>query len=162
MDFESKVQVLKDQFFPPPPIADLDDIAMSQYPTLLQSSKTITLEEVYAAIQKPNPDKALSFNRLPNWLFKMVLEVFLPHFMHLFQACINLGYHPEEFQIANTIVLKKPKKSNYTLTESYQPIALLNILGKALEAILVRHLSELAETRNFLPPQQMINLRKWH
>ena len=85
----------------------------------------------------------------------MGLEVFLPHFMHLFQACINLGYHLEEFQVANTIVLKKPRKSDYTLAESYRSTVLLDTLGKALKAILMHRLSELAETGNLLLPQQM-------
>lgn len=66
-----------------------------------------------------------------------------------------MGYHPEEFWIANTKVLKKPKRGDYTLAESYRPIALLNILGKALEAILACCLSKLAEAKNLLPSQQM-------
>ena len=52
-------------------------------------------------------------------------------------------------------MLRKPRKKDYTLAESDRPIALLNTLGKALEIIIARRLSELVEAANLLPPQQM-------
>lgn len=79
----------------------------------------------------------------------------MPHFTHLFQACINHDYHPEEFRIANTIVLNKPRKKDYSPAGSYRCIALLNTSGKALETVLVQRLSTLAENNNLLPAQQM-------
>ena len=154
-NFKDKIQVLKDHFFLSLSVADLENITTTQYLMPLQSLKVVTPEKVQAAIYRPNSDKAPSINRFPNWFLKLILEVFLPYFTHLFQACIDLGYHPEEFWIANTKVLKKPKRGDYTLAESYRPIALLNILGKALEAILACCLSKLAEAKNLLPSQQM-------
>ena len=96
-DFESKVQILKDRFFSLPPVADLEDIGTAQYPIPLQLPELITPEEVQAAIHRPNPDKAPGINGLPNHFLRHVLDTFLPHFTHLFQACINFGYHPKEF-----------------------------------------------------------------
>ena len=121
----------------------------------LQSLKVVTPKEVPGAIYRPNPDKAPGINGLPNQFLRLVLEVFLPHFTYFFQACIDLEYYPKKFWIANMIVLKKPRRENYTLTESYCPIALLNTLYKALKAILACRLSGLAEAKNLLSPQQM-------
>ena len=153
--FEDKVQILKERFFPPPQEASLEDIDAAHYLDPWQSNTQITPDEVKAAIQRPKPDKAPRVNGIPSRFLKQVLEVFLPHFVYLFQACIDLGYHPKEFWTANTIVLKKPRKEDYSLAESYRPIALLDTLGKALETIFTQRLSDLAETHDLLPAQQM-------
>ena len=105
----------------------------------------ITPEEVTAAILKPKPNKAPGVNKILNRFLRQILKVFLPHFTHLFQVCINYGYHPKEFQIANTIVLKKPRKEDYSLAGSYHLIALLNMLDKTFETILTQCFSKLAE-----------------
>lgn len=115
----------------------------------------ITSKEVKSAIQRLKPDKAPGIDKIPNRFLKQVLEVFLPHFTHLFQACVNIGYHPKEFWVANTIVLKKPRKKGYSLPESYRPIALLNTLGKTLETIFAQWFNNLAEAKNLLSAQQM-------
>ena len=85
----------------------------------------------------------------------MVCSGALESLTRLFQACWDLGYHPRKFKEANTIILKKPKKKDYSDPKSYRPIALLDTLGKALETIISRRLSDLAEKRGLLPSQQM-------
>ncbi len=71
--------------------------------------------------------------------------------MHLFQACIEVGHHPPQFKEANTVILKKPAKKDYSELKLYRPIALLDILGKALETVVLRKLSDLAEEHYLLP-----------
>ena len=71
-----------------------------------------------------------------------------------------MGYHPKEFRKANTIVLRKPKKKDYSEPKSYRPIALLSTLGKALETVIGRRLSDCAEDNGLLPPEQMGARRK--
>ena len=68
---------------------------------------------------------------------------------------MKLGYHPREFKKAKTIVLRKPKKEDYTEPKSYRPIALLDTMGKALEGIVAKRLSDYAENGNMLPVEQM-------
>ncbi len=45
----------------------------------------------------------------------------------------------------NTVILKKPVKKDYSELKSYRPIALLDILGKALKTVVLRKLSDLVE-----------------
>ena len=59
------------------------------------------------------------------------------------------------FKEADTIVLKKLGKADYTVPKAYRPIALLNTLGKVLEAVLARRLSDIAESNHLLPKEQM-------
>ena len=53
------------------------------------------------------------------------------------------------------IVLCKLKKSNYTDSKTYQLIALLNIMSKALKLIMIKRLSNIAETHHMLSDAQM-------
>ena len=78
-----------------------------------------------------------------------------PSLACLFDACYKQGYHPKLFKKANTVVLKKPGKDNYSDAKSYRPIALLDTIGKILEEIVAKRLSDIAEANNFLPKNQM-------
>ena len=73
----------------------------------------------------------------------------------LFQVYLDLGYHPRRFKEANTIILKKPKKADYSEPKSYRPIALLDTIGKALETVISKRLSAIAEQYKLLPDQQI-------
>ncbi len=158
--FEEKVNTLRKTFFPPPPKADISDILEAEYPSPLRISSQITEEEVRKAIFRPKPDKAPGVDGLPNRFLRLVTEKLLPKFRYLFQACVEVGYHPREFRKANTIVLRKPKKEDYSEPKSYRPIALLSTLGKALETVIARRLSDCAEDNGLLPPEQMGARRK--
>ena len=75
----------------------------------------------------------------------------LPAFNCLFNACVKLGYYPEVFKRANTVVLRKPKKNDYTDLKAYRPIALLNTIEKALKLVVVRKLIDVAKANYLLP-----------
>lgn len=115
---------------------------------------TVTSDEVKAAIWKPRPNKAPGPDDIPNHILRLVEGKLNKQITHLFQACVNLAYHPRHFRVARTIALKKPGKPDYTQATAWRPIALLNSLGKALEAIQARRLTELAERHRLLPDEQ--------
>jgi hypothetical protein len=48
-------------------------------------------------------------------------------------------------------MLKKSGKKDYTDPTVYKPIALLNTLGKVLESIIVKRISDLVERWELLP-----------
>ena len=50
-----------------------------------------------------------------------------------------------------TVVLRKPNKANYAQVKSYRPIALINTVAKALESVLAKRISFLAEHHGLLP-----------
>ncbi len=53
------------------------------------------------------------------------------------------------------IVLCKLKKSNYTDSKTYQFIALLDIMKKALKLIMIKKLSDITEIHHMLSDAQM-------
>jgi ribonuclease HI len=73
------------------------------------------------------------------------------HLTRDFNQSLRLGYCPAHFRESITVVLRKPGKDNYTAPKAYRPIALLNTIGKAMDAVIARRLSYLAETHHMLP-----------
>jgi hypothetical protein len=52
------------------------------------------------------------------------------------------------------VVLRKPRKPNYSVPGAYRPISLLNTLGKLLEVVIARRLLYLIEKHSLLPDTQ--------
>ena len=80
--------------------------------------------------------------------------------INLFNACVTHKYHSKQFKKAQTIVLRKSKKSDYIDSKTYRFIALLNIMNKTLKSIMIKRLSDIAETYHMLSNVQMRARRK--
>ena len=78
-------------------------------------------------------------------------ELILTPLTRLFQVYFDLEYYSKYFKKINTIILKKPGKPDYLESKVYRPIALLDTVGKALEIIVSRRLTSLAEKYTLLP-----------
>lgn len=154
-DFEGKVKALRKVLFPPTPDADLRDIQGTVYPPPILMENPITFEEIYNAIYHSAKDKAPGITGVPNRFLRTIIRPMGDSLTRLFQACLNNGYHPKHFKKANTIILKKPNKSDYAEPKAYRPIALLDTLGKAFETVISRRFTRIAEEYGLLPPQQM-------
>lgn len=147
---EEKAETLRQSFFPPPLRADLADIDGFEYPKP-HECPDITPSEIERAIRRAAPNKMPGTDNIPNVILHQTLDLILPHLQGLFNACLRYGYCPTHFRQSITVVLRKPGKDDYTQPKSYRPIALLNTLGKALEAIVAARLTYLADTYHLLP-----------
>ncbi|KAF8700287.1 hypothetical protein AX14_000808 [Amanita brunnescens Koide BX004] len=58
----------------------------------------------------------------------------------MFNNTCNSGVWPRWFKESVSVIIPKPKKTDYTLPKSYRPIALLNTLGKLLTKIIANRL----------------------
>ena len=147
---EGKADLFRETFFPPPPQADLRNTVGCEYPEAIVCPE-ITLAEIERAIRTASPNKAAGTDGITNNIIQSAMEILLPHLHRLFNACLRLGYHPQHFKESITVVLRKPGKDDYTQPKSYRPIALLNTLGKVLEAVMATRLSYLADIYQLLP-----------
>ena len=75
----------------------------------------------------------------------------MPTLVALYNASWELGHHPNAFRESTTVVLRKPAKADYSLPNSYRPIALLNTLGKTMEKIIATRINHAVETESLLP-----------
>ncbi len=70
--------------------------------------------------------------------------------MSLFNMCMIHKYDLKQFKKTQTIVLCKSKKSDYIDSKTYQLIALLDIMNKALKSIMIKRLNNITEIHHML------------
>ncbi|KAJ5740913.1 hypothetical protein N7493_000785 [Penicillium malachiteum] len=120
---EAKVNVLHDVFFPTLPEADLSDIALG-------------------------PDA------IPNRVWKLLLSGYSEFgdlLISIFDAYVYVSYNPRYFQESIIVTLRKGGPYDYHVPKSYRPIALMNTLGKLLEAVVAARISYAVEEHSLLP-----------
>ncbi len=74
---------------------------------------------------------------------------------HLVYHAIRLGYHPTEWKKARGILLQKGGKRDFGVVRSYRVINLLNCMGKVVEQVVAKELSQYCEEYSKLHPGQM-------
>lgn len=149
-----KADLFRDTFFPAPPEADLGDIQGVEYRDQVELPP-ITEKEVRDAIRAASPLKAPGPDGIANRALQIGMDLITTHLTRVFNQSLRLGYCPAHFRESTTVVLRKPGKSNYTVPKAYRPIALLNTIGKVMDAIIARRLSYLTETHCVLPETHM-------
>ena len=160
--FGAKARALAGKFFPRPP-ADLSDI---QDPDLQQDwvpdlplQQDVTSEDIAEALANARPWKAPGEDNLPTGFLKLCGPPLYDLLAALATACLRLGWFPDRFKRAKTVVLQKPGKlpTAYRTVGGYRPIALLPTLGKVIEAVVARRITGAAEAYGLLPDEQMGN-----
>ncbi|GAA6043834.1 hypothetical protein NBRC10512_000592, partial [Rhodotorula toruloides] len=73
----------------------------------------------------------------------------------LLAASLRLGHLPTSWRDAIGVVLKKPKKDDYSLTKSYRLICFERCISKLFESIVARRITHLAESLKLLPPNHL-------
>ena len=106
-------------------------------------------------IKRVKADKASDVLDILNKALQTNLAKLILILMSLFNACVIHRYHSKQFKKTQMIVLCKLKKSDYTDSKTYQLIALLDIMKKALKSIMTKRLSNIAETHHMLSDAQM-------
>jgi hypothetical protein len=145
-----KAEVFRRTFFPRPPAADLEDMQDAQYAGQIDLPP-ITEKEILEAIKSTSPLKAPGPDGLPNRVLQATADTIVDHLASIFNQSLHIGYCPAHFRSSTTVVLRKPGKDDYTVPKAYRPIALLNTIGKIMDAVLARRLSYLVETYHVLP-----------
>src|SRR5437764_1177819 len=142
-------------FFPLSPNADLEDLAGYNYPQEIEISMEITQDEVKNAIHRSAPDKAPGPDGITNRMLRQLVRQIAPLLTRMFNACVRQGYHPIQFRESITVALRKLNREDYTIAKAYRPIALLNTIGKTLEAVMAEKLTNVTEANRLLPETQM-------
>ena len=158
----AKANALARKFFPRPQ-ADLTDI---QDPDLHQDwvprfllQQDVTSRDIAEALAKARPWKAPGEDNLPIGFLKLCGPPLYDLLAVLATACLRLGWFPGHFKRAKTVVLQKLGKqpAAYRTVGGYRPIALLPTLGKVIEAVVAKRITEAAEAYGLLPDEQMGN-----
>ena len=116
--------------------------------------------EVLQIMKTLKTGKAPGPDQLPVIAIKNYPAVVIQLLVIIFNACAAIGYYPRQWKKARTVAVHKPGKDP-TLVESYRPVALLNILSKVFEKIIVMRLKTHIDIHNIIPNNQF-GFRKKH
>ena len=92
-------------------------------------------------LEKLPNGKALGPDRIANEVLKEVYKELAPYLAEVFTAAVHLGYYPKIGKSITTVALRKDGKTDYSLTNSYRPIALKNTIVKIYKKLLVTLIS---------------------
>jgi hypothetical protein len=141
---QEKVNLLRQVFFPPPPVADLSNITGSNpSPSGQILFPPVSQQEVRDAIKRAPPDKAPGEDGIPNRVWRMLADNnhFVAILTTIFDACMRTGYNPRHFQASITVTLRKGGPRDFRQPKSDRPVTLLNTLGKILESIVATRIA---------------------
>ena len=154
-DDQMKAQLLAESFFPQPRPIDLSDtLSGSQSPLAFEISQAVSVKDILGILAKL-PNKAPGPDRIPNQALRIGREQLAPHLAQVFTAALRLGHFPRLGKHSITLAFRKEGKDDYTIPNSYRPIALENTLAKVYEKVLAVRLTHEVEERNLLPENQM-------
>ena len=159
--FEEKTEMLRKKFFSSSFQADINDILKSFILLTMSFNLVLSQDEMRQMIQQVKVNKASDAFEISNKVLQASLTELTLILISLFNACVTYKYHLKQFKKAQTIVLYKSKKSDYIDLKTYQLIALLNIMNKTLKSIMIKRLSDIAETHHMLSNAQMKMRCKW-
>jgi exonuclease III len=125
----------------------------------LEMEQRVVADDIRAILRSIKPDKGPGIDEIPNRFLQAMGEPLVNAMQSLITAVIKLSYFPQRFRSARTIVLRKPRKPDYSDPGAWRPIALLSTIGKLIETLLARRLGALAEQEGLLPDTQMGNRR---
>ena len=139
---KGKTNLFISQFYPPPLKVDLLNILnntniLPQF-TIPQDFPDILLKR---ELEKLPNRKALGLNRIANKILKEVYKELVLYLAKAFTIVVYLGYYPKIKKSITIIALYKNSKADYSLTNSYRPIALENTIVKVYKKLLVTLIS---------------------
>ncbi|CAM9591932.1 unnamed protein product, partial [Heterosigma akashiwo] len=99
-----------------------------------------TNKEISEAFASLKTGKAADEYLITTELLLYTFDILQPFWVQFFNACYLLKYFPDPLKIDLTILIPKPGKKTYNVTSSYRPIAILPIIGKILEFLVLQRL----------------------
>ena len=81
--------------------------------------------------------KALGLNKIANEVLKEVYKELALYLAEAFTVVVHFGYYPKIKKSITTVALCKDGKADYSLINSYRPIALENTIVKVYKKLLV-------------------------
>ena len=99
-------------------------------------------EEFRSAITKCNNSSTSEPDKLSWKYLKAIVkdDIYLNNFVNIANMYINLEYWLLYFKMSLSIIIFKPNKASYDSPKMFQPIVLLNILGKLIEKVISKRL----------------------
>ena len=146
---EEKSRTLCNMFFPEIERADMSH-AEAVYPAPKFKFWPVTKEQIYRVIAKLGPFKVLGPDGIPNILLTRCANLLVTHLGPIYWETFNLDAYPTSWRDSVTVILRKPGKADYTVLNTYWPVAILNTIMKVLSACVTEDLTHAIKTHDLL------------
>jgi endonuclease/exonuclease/phosphatase (EEP) superfamily protein YafD len=113
----------------------------------------ITTEEVKEVVRKLNIKKANGPDEIHPFMIKLASEQLLPYLTKIFNLSFIQGETPKIWREGRLFPIPKINNSIIPI-DKFRPIALLSVIGKMLEKIICKRITEVAERKKWLPTFQ--------
>ena len=146
---QNKIEIMFEVHFSSSSTMFMKDAAEFDYSSSVDDETPMTHREIMKVIHKINLDKAFEINEIINRMLRQLARVVVEQIRFFFDKCIKQKIQSSHFKKTFTIILRKPKKKNYSKSSSYKLIALLNTLNKILKSIVfecIRYVVEALKT----------------
>lgn len=116
--------------------------------------RPVTLKELKNEIKHNlNAKKSPGYDLITGKIIKSLPEKCLKKLLHIINAAFRMKHVPQQWKIAEVIMIPKPNKPPNEKT-SYRPISVLPSLSKLFEKLLLKRMKPLIEERHLLPSHQ--------
>jgi Reverse transcriptase (RNA-dependent DNA polymerase) len=122
-----------------------------QYPAPHWTFTNITDKQLHWVIKKMRPYKATRSGTVLNLVLIHAREDLIPHLAPLFWATNTLQYYPQEWATTETLVLKKPGKSDYSSPTAWHLIVLSDGMAWLLNSCQMDDNVAMCKKHNILP-----------
>lgn len=112
-----------------------------------------TKSEVTQVIRKLNQHKAPGYDLITAKILRELPEEAIIYLTQLYNAIIKRGFVPQQWKVAQVIMILKPGKRAEDVL-SYRPISLLPIPSKVLEILFLKRLMPIIEKNQIIPNYQ--------
>ena len=118
-------------------------------------------KELHSVIENYNNFLAPRLDKLSQRHLKVIIknDKYVNKLIDIANVCINLGHWPNHFKTLSMVIIPKLKKPSYDLSKSFQPIVLLNTIGKLFEKMIGERLQFLLISNNFVHLCQLDELK---
>ena len=106
----------------------------------LDLEQDITMDEIDGAIRRTKSKKAPGFDGFTPEIIKALWKSCPMVIYNLFNNCLRSNSFPQKWKMASLKVILKDRNKDRTKLNSYRPIALLPVLGKIYERVIVNRL----------------------
>ncbi|GFU62487.1 RNA-directed DNA polymerase from mobile element jockey [Trichonephila clavipes] len=114
---------------------------------------TLLPSEIIEYIDNNNIKKAAGIDRISNRMLKHLPLISIFELTNIITNIIKLGYFPLKWKTAAVIPILKPGKDP-TKADSFRPIALLSVLGKVFEKIILIRMYHHVDSISLIIPEQ--------
>ena len=115
--------------------------------------------KVYRVVRDINVSKSSGLDNISSFIIKEVFGMMIPEVTYMFNLSVKQSIFPKAWKSA--LVVPIPKTGDLTNVKNYRPISLLPLLGKILEKLVHKQLSNHLESESLLISEQH-GFRKKH